>query len=102
MQDFEWSPAEPILCAYQAEQSGGNLPARISLVRIPDRKELRQKNLFSVSGESYQMHMCQLAVPGTQNYKLHLVQYQWAIMVGLVRQCLQLKSWPSLHDRQKC
>lgn len=50
VQDFAWSPAEPILCAYQAEQSGGNLPARISLVRVPDRTELRQKNLFSVSG----------------------------------------------------
>ncbi|KAK9824494.1 hypothetical protein WJX72_010811 [[Myrmecia] bisecta] len=47
--DFAWSPAEPILCAYQTEQSGGNLPARISLVRMPDRQELRQKNLFSVS-----------------------------------------------------
>lgn len=50
VQDFEWSPAEPILCAFQTEQSNGNLPARISLIRIPDRVELRQKNLFSVSG----------------------------------------------------
>ena len=48
--DFAWSPTEPILCAFQLEQAGGNLPARISLIRIPDRKELRQKNLFSVSG----------------------------------------------------
>ncbi|KAK9801869.1 hypothetical protein WJX73_004633 [Symbiochloris irregularis] len=47
--DFEWSPAEPILCAFQTEQANGNLPARISLIRIPDRVELRQKNLFSVS-----------------------------------------------------
>ena len=48
--DFEWSPAEPILCAFQTEQADGNLPARISLIRMPDRVELRQKNLFSVSG----------------------------------------------------
>ena len=48
--DFAWSPTAPILCAFQLEQAGGNLPARISLVRIPDRTELRQKNLFSVSG----------------------------------------------------
>lgn len=47
-QDFAWSPAEPILSVYQAESGGGNQPARVSLVRIPDRVELRQKNLFSV------------------------------------------------------
>eukprot|EP00884_Botryococcus_braunii_P018580 jgi/Botrbrau1/5405/Bobra.182_1s0009.1 len=47
--DFAWSPEAPILCAYQTEQAGGNLPARVSLIRIPDRAELRQKNLFSVS-----------------------------------------------------
>ena len=51
IQDFEWSPAADILCAYQSEQAGGNLPARISLIRLPDRAELRQKNLFSVSGK---------------------------------------------------
>jgi len=50
VQDFAWSPAAPLLCAYQAEGAGGNLPARVSLIRIPDRAELRQKNLFSVSG----------------------------------------------------
>lgn len=51
VQDFEWSPTEDILCAYQSEQAGGNLPARISLIKLPERTELRQKNLFSVSGE---------------------------------------------------
>ena len=50
VQDFAWSPAQPILCAYQTEQAGGNLPARISLIAFPDKRELRQKNLFSVSG----------------------------------------------------
>ncbi|GFZ08327.1 translation initiation factor 3B1 [Actinidia rufa] len=28
---------------------GGNQPARVSLLQIPSREELRQKNLFSVS-----------------------------------------------------
>jgi translation initiation factor 3 subunit B len=50
VQDFAWSPAAPILCAYQTEQAGGNLPARISLLGFPEKRELRQKNLFSVSG----------------------------------------------------
>ena len=49
--EFAWSPSQPILCAYQTEQAGGNLPARISLIGFPDKTELRQKNLFSVSGE---------------------------------------------------
>lgn len=48
--DFSWSPADPILCAFQTEQAGGNQPARVSLIQLPDRQELRQKNLFSVSG----------------------------------------------------
>jgi uncharacterized protein with WD repeat len=39
-----------MLCAYQAEQ--GNLPARVALIRLPGREELRQKNLFSVAGEA--------------------------------------------------
>ena len=54
--DFAWSPSEPILCAFQTEQANGNLPARVSLIRIPDRVELRQKNLFSVSGEPGWFH----------------------------------------------
>lgn len=49
VQDFLWSPSEAIISAYTAEQ--GNLPARIVLVKIPERTEIRQKNLFSVSGE---------------------------------------------------
>lgn len=47
--DFEWSPSEPLLAAYAREE--GNSPARIALIRMPDRTEVRQKNLFSVSGE---------------------------------------------------
>jgi hypothetical protein len=34
-QDFEWSPAEPVIAAYTAEQN--QMPARIVLIRIPDR-----------------------------------------------------------------
>lgn len=47
VQDFSWSPSGPILAAYQAEN--GNLPARIVLIRMPERTEVRQKNLFSVA-----------------------------------------------------
>jgi translation initiation factor 3 subunit B len=48
VQDFAWSPAGPLLAAYQAE-IGNNLPARIVLMKIPEREEVRMKNLFSVA-----------------------------------------------------
>jgi len=44
---FEWSPSDSIICAYQEEQ--GNLPARVVLIQIPSRDEVRAKNLFSVA-----------------------------------------------------
>jgi translation initiation factor 3 subunit B len=47
IQSFDWSPSDPILCAYQEEQ--GNLPARVVLIKSPDREEVRAKNLFSVA-----------------------------------------------------
>ncbi|KAF5831983.1 eukaryotic initiation factor [Dunaliella salina] len=52
--DFEWSPSEPILVAYTAEEH--NMPARIVLVKIPERSEIRQKNLFNVSDVSIFWH----------------------------------------------
>lgn len=48
-QDFEWSPAEPLLAAYTQEV--GDRPANISIVKIPDRTAVRSKQLFNVSGE---------------------------------------------------
>ena len=50
MLDFCWSDADPILSVYQPEQGGGNQPARIALIELPSKKEVRSKNLFSVSG----------------------------------------------------
>ncbi|KAK3130438.1 hypothetical protein QOZ80_6BG0493420 [Eleusine coracana subsp. coracana] len=47
--DFCWSPTDPIIALFVPEMGGGNLPARVSLVQIPGKEELRQKNLFSVS-----------------------------------------------------
>ncbi|XP_073001132.1 eukaryotic translation initiation factor 3 subunit B-like [Typha latifolia] len=47
--DFSWSPTDPILALFVPELGGGNQPARVSLVQIPSKAELRQKNLFSVS-----------------------------------------------------
>ncbi|CAN6582289.1 unnamed protein product [Malus baccata var. baccata] len=47
--DFSWSPTDPILALFVPELGGGNQPARVSLVQIPAKEELRQKNLFSVS-----------------------------------------------------
>uniref|UniRef100_A0A0E0R2Q8 Eukaryotic translation initiation factor 3 subunit B n=1 Tax=Oryza rufipogon TaxID=4529 RepID=A0A0E0R2Q8_ORYRU len=47
--DFCWSPTDPIIALFVPELGGGNQPARVSLVQIPGKEELRQKNLFSVS-----------------------------------------------------
>jgi len=47
VKDFDWSPSQDVLSVYQPEI--GNTPARISLIQIPSRQELRQKNLFSVA-----------------------------------------------------
>ena len=39
-----------MMAVYQVESAGGNLPARISLLRMPDRVELPSKRtLFSVA-----------------------------------------------------
>lgn len=45
--DFLWSPTDPILAYWAPEKD--NVPARVSLVELPSRKELRQQNLFNVS-----------------------------------------------------
>jgi hypothetical protein len=45
---FDRSPAEPLLAIYTAES--GQTPARVTLMRIPEKAELRQKNMYSVSG----------------------------------------------------
>ncbi|KAI9100011.1 hypothetical protein K1719_024229 [Acacia pycnantha] len=44
--DFCWSPTDPILALFVPEMGGGNQPARVSLVQIPSKEELRQKNLL--------------------------------------------------------
>ncbi|KAG5178681.1 eukaryotic initiation factor 3b [Tribonema minus] len=47
--DFEWSPStSSCALAYWAPEQD-NTPARVSVVEIPSRKDLRQKNLFNVS-----------------------------------------------------
>lgn len=45
--DFEWSPKDNVLAYWAPEQA--NAPARVSVIEIPSRKELRQKNLVMVS-----------------------------------------------------
>jgi translation initiation factor 3 subunit B len=54
VQDVCWSPADNVLAVYQAEH--GNLPARVALLALPERKELRQKNLFAVVSAKLYWH----------------------------------------------
>lgn len=46
--DFKWSPVSNIL-AYSTPEEG-DAPARVAILEIPSRRELRQKALYSVSG----------------------------------------------------
>lgn len=45
--EFSWSPTDHTVAYWAAEE--GNTPARVCLVAIPSRAEVRQKNLFSVT-----------------------------------------------------
>ncbi len=47
VRDFQWSPSASKLAYWAPEM--GNTPARVTLVELPSRKELRQKNLVNVS-----------------------------------------------------
>jgi translation initiation factor 3 subunit B len=49
VKDFCWSPKQNIISYIVPERDSGNTPAKVVLVEIPSRKELRQKNLFNVT-----------------------------------------------------
>ncbi|ETW05123.1 hypothetical protein, variant [Aphanomyces invadans] len=55
VEDFFWSPAGKSTLAYWAPEAS-NSPARVSLVEIPSRREIRQKNLFNVADCHIQWH----------------------------------------------
>jgi len=45
--EFQWSPKANVLALWSPEQN--NSPAHVDLIQIPNRKKLRQKNLFNVT-----------------------------------------------------
>lgn len=47
MKDFAWSPSENILSYWVAEDK--DVPARVTLIEVPSRNEVRVKNLFNVA-----------------------------------------------------
>ncbi|CAG7673110.1 unnamed protein product [Allacma fusca] len=47
VRDFSWSPSDNILAYWVAEEK--DVPARVTLLEIPSRVEIRAKNLFSVA-----------------------------------------------------
>jgi len=49
VKEFKWSPSQNVIAAYVPGQETGQTPARIVLIEVPSRKEIRQKNLFSVA-----------------------------------------------------
>lgn len=47
IRSFSWSPVSNILAYWVAEDK--NVPARVTLIEVPSRQELRAKNLFNVA-----------------------------------------------------
>ena len=47
IRNFSWSPTQNILAYWVAEEK--DVPARVTLLEIPSKKELRSKNLFNVA-----------------------------------------------------
>jgi len=47
VRDFSWSPSDNILAYWVAEDK--DVPARVTLLEIPSRNEIRAKNLFNVA-----------------------------------------------------
>lgn len=47
IRDFNWSPTDNVLAYWVAEDK--DVPARVTLLEIPNRNEIRNKNLFSVA-----------------------------------------------------
>ncbi|KAL0278357.1 UNVERIFIED_CONTAM: hypothetical protein PYX00_000194 [Menopon gallinae] len=47
IRDFSWSPSDNIIAYWMAEDK--NVPARVTLLEIPSRSEIRSKNLFNVA-----------------------------------------------------
>lgn len=99
VQDFEWSPAEPILAVYTTEQ--GNLPARIQLIKIPERTEIRQKNLFSVSGKFQQTIGAKCVVC----HACSTADYFWLLLllgIGCNMSISICSTWRSMHPAAVC
>lgn len=47
IRDFNWSPTDNIIAYWVAEDK--DVPARVTLLEIPNRNEIRNKNLFNVA-----------------------------------------------------
>ncbi|KAJ3130009.1 Translation initiation factor 3 subunit b [Physocladia obscura] len=45
---FEWSPTENVISYWTPEPEVGNIPARVTLMKLPQREIVRTKNLFNV------------------------------------------------------
>ncbi|KAI9363368.1 eukaryotic translation initiation factor eIF2A-domain-containing protein [Zopfochytrium polystomum] len=48
LKSFDWSPSENVLSYWTAEPEVGQIPARVTLIRVPSRELVRTKNLFGV------------------------------------------------------
>ena len=66
--DYHWSPTDHLV-AYWVPEQGAN-PAKVALIQLPSRTEIRSKNLFQVSEVSVVFpppERCQLSVKEAAN-----------------------------------
>ncbi|KAE8709180.1 Eukaryotic translation initiation factor 3 subunit B [Hibiscus syriacus] len=67
--DFNWSPIDLIIALFVPELGGGNQPARVNIVQIHGKEELRQKNIFSISdNKMYWQNNCEYLAVQADRY----------------------------------
>jgi len=56
LKDFTWSPTQNVIAYWVPEDN--NAPARVCIMEIPSRREIRVKNLFNVHDVSLRITVC--------------------------------------------
>lgn len=85
--DFEWSPDDNIISYWVPEVEAN--PARVTLLGIPSREELRVRNLFNVTGcklhwQKSGEHLC-VKVDRYQKKKIEDGEVKYTVSVYFVQ-----------------
>ncbi|KAJ2724178.1 Translation initiation factor 3 subunit b [Coemansia sp. Benny D115] len=123
IQDFAWSPrliadartgtTRPEMLAYWTPEEG-NLPARVTLLSVPDKATVRTKNLFSVSSATLHWHpeghmLCVCVQRYTKSKKSRFTNlevfraYEKDVPVDVIelKDCAVAFDWEPVADRSR-